>query len=258
MVGMGKAMSEWVLYLPETMGQNEREGLGRIRDTLLDAAGKEVDEIVKEWGWHDGLETTSSRGETPISTPGSPAIPLTESIPPISLSRQDPGPSRPKPHAPPPIDAQVASVQSAPIATAEEVTPTPQAVAAFTSPSLPTNPSAVRSARGAGPSKALPYLSRTTDRPSPGLTRTPPVSAPLPRDLTSSPHPLSPDLTSSETGDTSRVIMDDLAMQDRRHASDPLDPLAGLGVSVGGRTGVHTKKNRGGGVVDPLLGLGLR
>ncbi|RXK39143.1 hypothetical protein M231_03648 [Tremella mesenterica] len=77
MLGMGKAMSGWVDRL-KTKPQDEEawKGLERVRDGLLDAAGKEVEEIVGEWGWNEGLE---SRSTTPIPSsykPNSRPTPL--------------------------------------------------------------------------------------------------------------------------------------------------------------------------------------
>jgi hypothetical protein len=89
MMGMGKAMSEWLDQLPK--GQTEGEetawrGLSRIKGTLLDAAGKDVDEIVKEWGWHEGLEAGSSRNASSVDLqedmPKEPAF----ADPPIQLT----------------------------------------------------------------------------------------------------------------------------------------------------------------------------
>ncbi|RSH90652.1 hypothetical protein EHS25_001257 [Saitozyma podzolica] len=79
LLGMGKAMTEW-LHTVEPADSTSDDphvdawrGLGRIRDTLLDAAGQEVDEIVREWAWHDGLEAPSSRATTPGPDTSAPA-----------------------------------------------------------------------------------------------------------------------------------------------------------------------------------------
>lgn len=254
MVGMGKAMSEWLNSLPESTGQTERDGLERVKETLLDAAGKDVDDIVKEWGWHDGLETASSRAETPISTPGSPAIPLTQQImassPPMALERPDLG------NVLPSKGGQVKSSMT----TGEEVTPTPRAVDTFTSPILPSNPYVIKTAPLPRPSRQ-PIHSGNQSPPVSGPSRTPPRTAPLPR--VSAPHTPtrveSPITSPSETGDADEIVkgFNGVSLREIKHVDDPLDPLAGLGVTVGRPGGIHTKKNKSGGV-DPLLGVGLR
>jgi TBC1 domain family protein 5 len=71
MVGMGKAMNaylEQVARRPDG-GENDTAwaGLERVRDTLLDAASTDVEDIVKEWGWHDGLEAPPSRSVSSAS-----------------------------------------------------------------------------------------------------------------------------------------------------------------------------------------------
>lgn len=99
MMGMGKAMMGWMETIeaaqargvdtgagPESApraGQtderasaaasivegSEWKGLERVRDTLLDAAGSEHEDIVRQWAWHEGLEAPpsnqTSRGGTP-------------------------------------------------------------------------------------------------------------------------------------------------------------------------------------------------
>lgn len=71
-MGMGRAMGEWMGRIERDLGGagggggggevmgvlagKEWEGIGRVRDTLIDAAGKEVEEMVRMWGWHEGLE----------------------------------------------------------------------------------------------------------------------------------------------------------------------------------------------------------
>jgi TBC1 domain family protein 5 len=58
MLGMGKAM---VGYL----SANDKQGLEKVKDGLLGAGGGDLDELVKEWAWHDGLERTTVNGHGP-------------------------------------------------------------------------------------------------------------------------------------------------------------------------------------------------
>jgi TBC1 domain family protein 5 len=55
MLGMGKAM---VGYL----SANDQQGLEKVKDGLLGAGGGDLDELVKEWAWHEGLERSTANG----------------------------------------------------------------------------------------------------------------------------------------------------------------------------------------------------
>jgi TBC1 domain family protein 5 len=72
MLGMGKAMSE---YLASPLDQDSRNGLERVKDGLLGAGGRDLDELVKEWAWHEGLERSDLSGDGVISTTRSPDLP---------------------------------------------------------------------------------------------------------------------------------------------------------------------------------------
>ena len=68
MLGMGKAMSS---YLSPNL---DKKGLEKVRDGLLEAGGGDVEDLVKEWAWHEGLERSSAiqeghRHEAKLSTP---------------------------------------------------------------------------------------------------------------------------------------------------------------------------------------------
>ena len=97
MMGMGKAMTAWMEAIAASATTSSKgdlsgsgkasaapteggvkefstdtsdwKGLERVRDTLLDAAGSEIDDIARQWAWHDGLEAPpsnhTSRGGTP-------------------------------------------------------------------------------------------------------------------------------------------------------------------------------------------------
>jgi TBC1 domain family protein 5 len=73
MVTMGKAMGEWLDVIREGAGSTPAEtaeawrGLDRVRDGLLDAAGNDVEDLVQAWAWNDGLDSSRSRGATPVT-----------------------------------------------------------------------------------------------------------------------------------------------------------------------------------------------
>ena len=226
MVGMGKAMGEWVSSLPESTGAAERTGLERVRDTLLDAAGKEVDDIVKEWGWHEGLETPGSRESTPA--PSEVGVPM--------------GPDDI------PLETETAPREKE--RGADELTPKPISVASFQAAALPSL--SPRSAPVAAP-KPLNLAGR--DQPSPGLTRIP-MSA-SPRDVTSKPFYGSMESRPRAFGNQ--------RLGQSEEGGDGGDPLAGLGVGMtaaNGRRRVISPSGGTGGsgrkTVDPLLGMGLK
>jgi len=229
MVGMGKAMSEWVALLPESTGTAELSGLERVRDTLLDAAGKEVDEIVKEWGWHEGLETPSSREPTPA--PSDDGVPMEPDD--IPLEDDSTGKSRDR--------------------ATDELTPKPASVAAFQPPiSLPApKPLSAPVSRG--------MYSEENRRPSSGLPRSP-VTAPI-RDT------IRP-FAGSMDGRTRSLATQRLGQSNTAGRpggdGDSGDPLAGLGVGVQAGNGRRRVISPSGGTgmkettVDPLLGMGLK
>ncbi|KAK4685294.1 TBC1 domain family member 5, partial [Tremellales sp. Uapishka_1] len=82
MLGMGKAMAEW-LDRPDE--EASRMGLERIKETLLDV-GRETEDLVREWAWHDGLESRSA-SESGASSPGeaSAAVIVTPTAPAVSV-----------------------------------------------------------------------------------------------------------------------------------------------------------------------------
>jgi TBC1 domain family protein 5 len=116
---MGKAMSGF-------LASSDKEGLEKVKDGLLGAGGGDLDELVKEWAWHEGLERTTVNGhgldpstsivqESPksavptmgtLNTPrGYPSpVPSTSPIPakpPLTLSsRTDSGPLTSLPRVP--------------------------------------------------------------------------------------------------------------------------------------------------------------
>ena len=242
MVGMGKAMSEWLILLSEYSGKSPQQasalkGLERIRDTLLDAAVKEVDEIVKEWGWHEGLETSRSRGSTPLTATSSTSAPIASSAPTDM-------PTLPRDEV---------------VFDAGEVTPTtPSFPALPLIPSMPVPPSLQRAPMQNQVSGSQPpmHLAARDDKPSATLPRIPLAAPPRPH-----PHNFSPSWparTVSTATDVDGVIA---TRQEDEEVKANGDPLAGLGVTAakadGARRGPVSGK-RGDPVVDPLLGVGVR
>lgn len=232
MLGMGKAMGEWIsiLRLSDEDETPDRatawKGMERVRDTLLDAAGSEVDDIVKEWGWHDGLEAPRSRGNTPTPTPD-PPTPVKDSIP---LSPQ--------------VHHSISS--------STEVTPTPPSVSVLpatpTFPTYPTSPPASSEASGSRPTWNMP---QRDDRPITNLPRVPVA-----------PQKPNKHIATMQAEFRSPAIQSPLESDsDDTGYSGNADPLAGLGVGIGKRDEKRSGgggSKRGGGSVDPLLGVGVR
>lgn len=225
-------------------------GLDRVRDGLLDAAGNDVEDLVQAWAWNDGLDSSRSRGATPV-TPSIVEPPHT----PVTPTRSG-APSPPR-----------NTVQITPKAPARAPAPAPVS----TSGPSATNPPLASPV----PTTARPaiFLSHRDDRPSPTLPRMPisrqpassaPASAPpaatpqSPRSPRSPPPPvvILPKPRVSSIG----VVSD---------TSAPMDPLAGIGVGViprderrrslrpgaGGPTGTASAPSSGSGgrvSVDPL------
>ncbi|AFR98072.1 TBC1 domain family member 5 [Cryptococcus neoformans C23] len=243
MLGMGKAMSEWleVLNNPEQhMEKSEREnawkGLERVKETLIDAAGKEVDDIVKEWGWHEGLEASSSRSSTPA-----PSV----MVPPLEAPITEPEPS----HA-----AGVAASGPSPM-DYEEVTPTPLSVAV-----MPTTPRFLSASRHSlspisqgsslATSRGEKRLSAQTvrgDGPISGLPRVP-HTVPINSESTR--------YRSEEARRPASAGLGIISVGEKEQSKDQLpanvDPLAGLG------TEVRESRRHAGAVVDPLLGIDVQ
>lgn len=66
MLSMGKAMSGYLAIKPEgNEAGDTKKGLERVRDTLLDAGGRNVEDLVKEWVSHERLEKSSAIKEGP-------------------------------------------------------------------------------------------------------------------------------------------------------------------------------------------------
>ena len=226
MMGMGRAMGEILDRLPEGVADSDKAGLRRIRDTLVGAAEQDVEEIVKQWGWHEGLETTSSRGATPA--------------PPVQQATNPLQSSSPAPVTEPPETTPRA------VGKTEEITPKAPAVSTFAKPPMPS-----------------PRLSTgsKTEPPSPGLTRVP-TTAPMVKTLPNSPVPphQAPRRSLEETRSPPKLgnrvaPPGEIRKSTEREFVGTLDPLAGLGVSAK-PAAAASKGGRGPGV-DPL-GVGFR
>ncbi|BEJ13457.1 hypothetical protein CspHIS471_0306310 [Cutaneotrichosporon sp. HIS471] len=142
MLGMGKAMSEWLTVLRESKeGPEVAEawaGLDRVRDTLLEAAGQEVDDLVKDWAWNDALDASRSRSSSTQPTP-------------VEAHSASPLPPLPPSLSPPRTEEA-------------QITPKAQTSARLTdNNNLPAPPGRT------GPQL---HLSKRHDQPAPGLTRT--------------------------------------------------------------------------------------
>ncbi|WWC66907.1 uncharacterized protein I206_100814 [Kwoniella pini CBS 10737] len=260
MVGMGKAMSEWLLALQPSIerdtGESEKEnawkGLERVKDGLLDAAGKETDQIVREWGW--GLETSSSRAGTPAPDPEpyhpAESLVLTDNHAQTNdVGQNEKGTLEFEDNTTPTLPSHsIMSTQPAfPSPSISTTTSSFRLNNDASSSVLPRNPTSTIQ----NPDKSNLTLSSARSTPSAGLFRTPtePNTAPLPpRPLSASP------INQYTTTAVNSSQRQDPSANKRTTDGDRVngDPLAGLGV-----TNRDTKDRRSGGV-DPLLGVGVR
>ena len=237
MVGMGKAMDEWLSSLGSDSEHTSeqltaREGLGRVRDTLLDAAGKEVDEIVKEWGWHDGLEASRHQDSLPISLTSNPSISTASPIP---------------------VDVGFDG---------GDVTPTALTTPVLASmPPVPRDPSPFRSVpiqNHASGSRPALYLSSRNDTPIAALPRVPVTASARAESarMSSSNHTSWPAKAVENMSRFSAVEQGEENETDGSAVNS--DPLAGMGVSMAKVNAKRRAGSRGSGEVDPLLGVGVR
>ncbi|CAK9783198.1 RabGAP/TBC [Cutaneotrichosporon oleaginosum] len=198
MLSMGKAMTEWMSVLREgEEGPEAAEawtGLNRVRDTLLEAAGQEVDDLVKDWAWNDALDASRSRSSSEQPTPIEP--PSVASLPP------------PLPSLSPPRTEEA------------QVTPKAKSTARMANSSnLPTPPDRTRPQL---------HLSNRPDQPAPGLTRT--LHHPRPSFGANPATRLSSHLDASSVPvrHAARVVSPPTSPS----PPQDMDPLAGLGVEA--------------------------
>lgn len=242
MLGMGKAMSEWLDVLhnsQQQMEESEREnawkGLERVKDTLIDGAGKDVDEIVKEWGWHEGLEASSSRSSTPA---------------PSAMDR--------------PLEAPIAEPELSPETVVsgpstmefEEVTPTPLSVAV-----MPTTPRFLSASRHSispvgqdnsfATSRAAKRLSAQAIRGDGSISGLPRVSHIVPP-VNSGSERYQPKEAERSASAGLGIIAVDEGEQSKDQLPVNVDPLAGLD------TKVRESRRHAGPGVDPLLGMDVQ
>ena len=260
MVGMGKAMSEWLAALPAQTPDRAKNGLVRIRDTLLESAGKDTEEIVREWGWHEGLETPSSREQTPG--------PELEGPDQVAMERT--GSNRNREH--------LRETDRSPIV--DQITPRP-AQTTFASSSAGPSPyqgssqidsssSALQQVVNEDQVDTRPtlHLSTRNDRPAAGLIRVPmtaPGSRTASRPVSSGTSPM----LASSAGPSPSPLLQPAGYAIR----GPLeldrgrtDPLAKLGDDASSlprghhpsREPVHVVEKPPEPEVDPLAGIGLR
>ncbi|KAL1412025.1 hypothetical protein Q8F55_003022 [Vanrija albida] len=224
MVAMGKAMGEWLEVIREGDSSSAEtaeawRGLDRVRDGLLDAAGNDVEDLVQAWAWNDGLDSSRSRGATPV-TPSMAEPPQT----PVTPMRSG--------AASPPRN----SVQITPKAPARAPAPAPVSTSGSSSATNPPLASPVPVPTTARPAI---FLSHRDDRPSPTLPRMPisraPVSTPPARATPQSPKspqsprsPPAPVVILPKPRVSSIGVVSDASSS----SSSPMDPLAGIGVGV--------------------------
>ncbi|WVR03439.1 hypothetical protein IAU60_000430 [Kwoniella sp. DSM 27419] len=279
MVGMGKAMTERMEVLRASgrhvsadgsEGRDDKieeawRGLDRIKQSLLDAAGRDTADIVQEWGWHEGLETTASRSGTPAQnvTTEHPASPIVHSSAPSSNSHQATPGSQ--------LEGGRGGLEF------EDSTPTMSSVPAFSaSPkvSTPTTQPRISSLAPSGSALApvvVPPVIATTQPASKSATPGSPsiradTGAPL------SGLPRTPSTAPASTLAFARLPMNTsprLNMQDAGTGRQPEaktrqagDPLAGLGVGdIPERkafpSSTNRRDNKGSEGLDPL-GVGAR
>lgn len=160
MLGMGKAMTEWLDLLhgsgakdaTEEEIESAKRGLERIRDGLIETAVGDVDDLVKQWAWNDDLDTSRSR-----STAATP------------VSMQVPEPS-----TPPPRSSSLAQSQTTPKASVKKQSPTvpkqpqPQPPSPKLQENIPPKP-----IQPVSPESSRLHLSTRGDRPTAAIPRIP-------------------------------------------------------------------------------------
>lgn len=240
MVGMGKAMAEWLELVRSGDGSPDEiahayKGLDRVRDSLLGAAGCDVEDLVRDWTWNEGLDTHKAKSNSNTQTPlGSPRHrPQTDTTPIPSALLPKRGDS--KPLLPEPPSARAESPEPAIIEeglgamglSETKTKPPPPPVATLPTAPAVHQPTLQLSTRNDTPSATLPRVpvpahSSTHSTPSIQVSPRPASQATVP-----SPEVRLHRVTSREA---SRSITP--SPSSATHSpSPPLDPLGGLGVS---------------------------
>lgn len=245
MVGMGKAMAEWLELVRSGDGSPEEvayayKGLDRVRDSLLGAAGCDVEDLVRDWTWNEGLDTHKSKSNSNTQTPlGSPrhrpqsdTTPIPSALLPkrgdsAGAAMQKPLPDPPSARAESPEPAIIEEGLGAMGLSETRARPPPP-------PPIATPPAAPAQSEH----KPTLQLSTRNDTPSPTLPRVPvpaPHAHPAPA-LQVSPAASQASMPSPE------VRLHRVTSREPSHPSSPspstphspsppLDPLGGLGVS---------------------------
>lgn len=215
MLGMGKAMAEWLDTLHGTGEADATEeetrdawrGMERVRDGLIEAAASDVDELVKDWAWNDGLSVTRSRSSTATQH----------------------GMLSPEPRTPPPRTSSLQTSQTTPKASSSKHPQPTQIQVPLAAEASPPEPSQT------SPSKAQPtspegiqlHLSSRNDRPKAALPRVP-LHHPQPSVSITSPSSVSIKRLSANAESLPKPPK----LQPPAPPSGPVDPLAGVGVGI--------------------------
>lgn len=253
MVGMGKAMAEWLELVRSGDGGPEDialayKGLDRVRDSLLGAAGCDVEDLVHDWTWNEGLITHKSKSnsnsntQTPLGSPRhrpqSDNVPIPSALLPkrtvsASASAQKPLPDTPPARAESPEPAIIEEGLGAMglSETRTKPAPPPASVPTMAAPAPDQKP------------KGAPALQLSTRNDTPSLTL-PRIPVPAPQHPTP-PIEVSPrNYAQASVHRSPEVRLHRVPSQEPSHTSSPspnpssgytpsppLDPLGGLGVS---------------------------
>lgn len=246
MVGMGKAMAEWLEVVRSGDGSGDDmalaySGLNRVCGSLLGAAGCDVEELVRDWTWNEGLDTHKSKSanETPIGSPRrrpqTDAGPIPSSLLPRrtdsagAAATQKPLPDTPPARDPSPERTGIEEGTGAMgLSETRARSPAPAAV--------PPATSSVKIAPGAPGHQPTLQLSTRNDTPIPTISRVPVPAAQPPAAAQLSPRTAvhtSPSMatTVAPTQEQQPVSPTHTPSPVTHSPSPPLDPLGGLGVS---------------------------
>lgn len=244
MVGMGKAMAEWLELVRSGYGTPDEiahayKGLDRVRDSLLGAAGCDVDDLVHDWTWNEGLDTHKSKSNSNTQTPlGSPRHrPHVDTTPIPSALLPKRGDSKQLPPEPP--SARAESPEPAIIEeglgamglseTKTRPPPPPPPVATLPAPAV-HQPTLQLSTRNDTPLPTIPRVPVPAQQASAHPTPSPSIQVsprPASQATVSSPEVRLHRVTSRESPASATSSPNPATYS----PSPPLDPLGGLGVT---------------------------
>jgi TBC1 domain family protein 5 len=244
MVGMGKAMGQWLASIPKDESTPEItlawQGLERVNETLLDAAAKDVDDIVKEWGWHEGLEYGRRGTQAPAA----------------GTDQAMPGPSSSS------EAKQLPLLPEQPQSPAERVEPALNDSLVDTTPTLYTRPSMAHAdlpqrtpSGGTGKPASKPTLhlsSSNYDTPMAALPRIP-FTPPFPK-YDPLPHGAMHDPWSNEKGSTTSESFVQRIGDAHGYSQRQGQSVEGLGFSQVAPGQDTSRREMSPATVDPLLG----